>query len=387
MKLRIAIVTESFLPVFNGVANSVVRVLETLRQEGHEAIVIAPTTPGDFYNGFRTHRVASMPLFQFQLGLPNPQVSKILDDFKPVLVHAASPVLLGAQAVNWAQRNAVPSVAVFQTDIAAYAERYGFKALRPLVDRAMANFHMAATVNLAPTVEVRKYLEQLGLANVQVWGRGVDLDLYNPNLRNTAEVAALRNQFAPNGGRVVGYVGRLAAEKQVDRFAELLSLPNTTFLIVGDGPERATLEAKLNCSNVHFVGKQTGIDLARHYASMDVFAHFGTEETFGQTIQEAQAAGCAVVAPRSGGPKFLIESGVSGFLAEPNQKGAFTPMISDLLTDDGLRARIAEGGRRSVLGKSWQANNSKLLAIYAEAMQLSKQRVTKTSSASELLVA
>jgi phosphatidylinositol alpha 1,6-mannosyltransferase len=387
VKLRIAIVTESFLPVFNGVANSVVRVLETLRAEGHEAIVIAPTTPGDYYNGFRTYRVASLPLFQFQLGLPNPAVTKILEDFKPDVVHAASPVLLGAQAVTWAQRNGVPSVAVFQTDIAAYAERYGFKALRPLVDRAMANFHMQATINLAPSTEVRAYLTQLGLGNVQIWGRGVDLDLYNPNLRFSQEVIDLKAKFAPNGERIVGYVGRLAAEKQVNRYAELLEIEKSAFVIVGDGPERAALETLLDRPNVHFVGKQTGTDLAKHYATMDVFAHFGTEETFGQTIQEAQAAGAAVVAPAAGGPKFLIESGVSGYLADPTGRDAFNPFVENLVSDDALRARIAEGGRRSVLGKSWHANNTKLIAIYQEAMALTKQRTLKGLDSSEQLVA
>ncbi len=236
--MRVAIVTESFPPVFNGVANSVVRVLETLKAEGHEAIVIAPTTPGKYFNGFRTYRVPSVPFFQFQLGLPNPFVAKILDDFKPDVVHAASPVLLGAQAVAWAQRNFVPSVAIFQTDIAAYAERYGFKALRPFVDRAMANFHAGATINLAPTTEVSEYLRRIGLSNVSVWGRGVDLDLYHPNRKSGEGALSLRNQIAPNGEKVVGFVGRLAAEKQVGRFSELFKIPNTTFLIVGDGPER-----------------------------------------------------------------------------------------------------------------------------------------------------
>lgn len=380
--MRVAIVTESFPPVFNGVANSVVRVLETLKAEGHEAIVIAPTTPGKYFNGFRTYRVPSLPLFQFQLGLPNPLVSKILDDFKPDVVHAASPVLLGAQAVAWADRNQVPAVAIFQTDIAAYTERYGFKLLRPLVDRAMANFHAGATINLAPTTEVRDYLIRLGLSNVDVWGRGVDLELFHPHRKNTEAISALRNRFAPNGQKIVGFVGRLAAEKQVDRFSELFSVPNTTFVIVGDGPERASLEQKFSGADVHFVGKQSGDELANHYASFDAFVHFGTEETFGQTIQEAQAAGVPVIAPAAGGPKFLIESGVSGYLVDPTIKNGFTPVLTELLASEELLSRIGEGGRRKVLDKSWAANNAKLLEFYASAMEMTKQ-----PSLSELLVA
>jgi len=380
--MRVAIVTESFPPVFNGVANSVVRVLETLKSEGHEAIVIAPTTPGDYFLGFRTYRVPSFPLFQFQLGLPNPFVSRILDEFKPDVVHAASPVLLGAQAVAWADRNQVPAVAIFQTDIAAYAERYGFKLLRPLVDKAMASFHSSATINLAPTTEVRDYLIRLGLRNVSVWGRGVDLNLFHPNRKATAEVAALRAEYAPDGQKIVGFVGRLAAEKQVDRFSELFSIENTTFVIVGDGPERNNLVERFGGAPVHFVGKRVDEDLANHYAAFDAFVHFGTEETFGQTIQEAQAAGVPVLAPSAGGPKFLIESGFSGFLIDPQVQLGFTSVLENLLRDDALSARIAESGRRSVLNKSWKSNNEKLLGFYDEALELTRQRIS-----SELLVA
>jgi phosphatidylinositol alpha 1,6-mannosyltransferase len=370
--VRVAIVTESFPPVFNGVANSVVRVLETLREAGHEAIVIAPTTTGKYFNGFRTYRAPSVPLFQFQLGLPNPFVSKILDEFKPDIVHAASPVLLGAQAVAWAQRNYVPSVAIFQTDIAAYAERYGFKALRPFVDRAMANFHAGASINLAPTTEVAEYLTRIGLNNVSVWGRGVDLDLYHPNRKTSQAVTLLRKQVAPNGEKVIGFVGRLAAEKQVERFSELFPIPNTSFVIVGDGPERPSLEQRFKGANVHFVGKQSGEDLANWYAAMDVFVHFGTEETFGQTIQEAQAAGLPVIAPNSGGPKFLIEPGVSGYLVDPKISCGFTPVLEKLLGNPEIAAKLGEGGRRSVLDKSWAANNEKLLKFYSAALEGSK---------------
>ncbi len=367
-----AIVTESFPPVFNGVANSVVRVLETLKAEGHEAIVIAPTTTGKYFNGFRTYKVPSLPLFQFQLGIPNPIVTMILEDFEPDVVHAASPVLLGAQAVAWAERNNVPSVAIFQTDIAAYAQRYGFKVLRPLVDRAMASFHAGATINLAPTTEVAEYLDRIGLSDVAVWGRGVALDLYHPSRKQSPAVAKIREEVAPSGQRIVGFVGRLAAEKQVDRFSELLGIPNTTFLLVGDGPERPKLEQKFKGADVHFVGKQTGEDLANYYASMDVFVHFGAEETFGQTIQEAQAAGIPVLAPNSGGPKFLVEHGVSGYLIESSAVNGFTPVLEELLDSVALQAKIGEGGRRSVLEKSWAVNNAKLLEFYAAAIDLNK---------------
>jgi len=369
--MRIAIVTESFPPVFNGVANSVVRVLESIREQGHDAIVIAPTTPGKEFMGFKTYQVPSVPIFQFQLGMPSPLVAKLLSEYAPDVIHVASPVLLGSQAINWAERNNVPCVAIFQTDLAAYAERYGFKVLRPMMDKFMANIHAPATLNLAPTAEVKKYLNRLGINNVEIWGRGVDLELYNPNRKLLKEVHDLRQKLAPNGETIVGYVGRLAAEKSVERFVELIDVPNTAFVIVGDGPERASLESKLGKKNVHFVGKQSGEDLANYYAAMDVFVHYGQEETFGQTIQEAQAAGAVVIAPEAGGPKFLIESGVSGYLMNPKKVGVYKEQLLEVMADSELRARIGEGGRRSVLNKSWKENNNRLFELYLTAIRQS----------------
>jgi phosphatidylinositol alpha 1,6-mannosyltransferase len=209
------------------------------------------------------------------------------------------------------------------------------------------------------------------LSNVFVWGRGVDLDLYHPNRKATEVVGFLRKRLAPNGERIIGFVGRLAAEKQVERFSELFSIPNTSFVIVGDGPERMALEQKFQGANVQFVGKQSGEDLANLYAAMDVFVHFGTEETYGQTIQEAQAAGVPVIAPNSGGPKFLIDSGYSGYLVDAEISNGFTPVLSNLLDNPELAARLAEGGRRKVLDKSWETNNAKLLDFYASAIESS----------------
>ncbi|MFM7030360.1 MAG: glycosyltransferase family 4 protein [Micrococcales bacterium] len=366
---RVVLVTESFLPSLNGVTNSVLRVLDTYRQRGIDALIIAPTAPSPRYLGFEIIRTASFPLKQFNVAVPGLWLQDAIADFQPDVVHVASPFILGGQAIAAAERLGIPSVAIYQTELSGYTERYNLALAKPLLDRAVAAIHSPATMNLAPTKQTADYLKGLGVSAVEVWGRGVDLDLYHPRRKAEPATLALRQKWAPSGQRIVGYVGRLAAEKQVHRMRELFDLePDTVFVLVGDGPERARLEAEFADFPVVFAGKLTGLELAAAYAAFDVFVHFGTEETFGQTIQEAQASGLPLVAPNSGGPMFLIENGVSGFLAEPHSVGGYNGHVRNLLTDARLRARIGENARRAVAGKSWEANNEQLLKHYEAAM-------------------
>jgi phosphatidylinositol alpha 1,6-mannosyltransferase len=255
-------------------------------------------------------------------------------------------------------------------------DRYNLGAAKPLLDKAVAAIHSPATLNLAPTAQTAQYLRNLGISSVDVWGRGVDLDLFHPNRKLEPATASLRAKWAPNGEKIVGYVGRLAAEKQVHRMAELFGTPNTRFVIVGDGPERKRLETEFAGQPVVFAGKLSGLELAAAYAAFDVFAHFGTEETFGQTIQEAQASGLPLVAPRSGGPIFLVEHGETGYLVNPAGKGAYNSVVEMLVADDGARARVGENARRAVLRKSWEANNAMLIEHYAKAIDMVALRET-----------
>ena len=367
--MRVAIVTESFLPSTNGVTNSVLRILDTFKQRGFEALVIAPTRTGEKHNGYPVHQTISVPVLQFPVAMPGPSIQRELDEFRPDLIHVAAPFMIGAQAIAWGSKNNVPVVAVYQTDLSGYIERYGLSFARPVVDRMMASIHEKADLNLAPTPEAADYLREIGVENVDIWGRGVDLDLFNPANKTTDEVIALREKIAPNGETIIGFVGRLAAEKQVHRMSELFGLENTKFVIVGDGPERSRLESQFAGHGVHFAGRQTALDLAHHYAALDIFVHFGTEETFGQTIQEAQATGLPVVAPNSGGPRFLIEDGVSGLLANPSGQGGYQLLVRKLLENGNLQEKMAIGAREAVASKSWESNNAMLIGFYRQAIE------------------
>jgi phosphatidylinositol alpha 1,6-mannosyltransferase len=373
--VKVAIVTESFLPLVNGVTNSVLRIVDTLSNRGDEVLIIAPTTPGKTYLGHPAIQVPSVLLAGFPVAIPSSSVAKSLDDFQPDIVHAAAPFWLGGYAISHAAKRGISSVAVYQTDVAGYMARYGLDFAAPILDAATAAIHKPATLTLAPTPDGVDYLTGLGLENVWEWGRGVDTTLFHPAKKEHPAARTLRESIAPNAERVIGYVGRLAPEKQVERLKEVVGIPNTRIVIVGDGPSRPQLESLFRGDNVNFTGRLGGEDLAHAYAAMDVFVHCGTEETFGQTIQEAHASGLPVIAPQVGGQRHLIKHGVDGYLVDHRRWGAFRDRVEHVFGNPDLLSWLSENARRSVQDKTWEANNDTLLGYYAQALSTRKNTV------------
>jgi phosphatidylinositol alpha 1,6-mannosyltransferase len=195
------------------------------------------------------------------------------------------------------------------------------------------------------------------------WARGVDTNLFRPSRRDDR----LRAELAPNGELLVGYVGRLAPEKQVTRLAALADAPGVRVVVVGDGPDRDELRERL--PGAAFLGFRTGEPLATAYASLDVFVHPGPHETFCQAVQEALASGVPVIAPDAGGPRDLIRPGRTGYLLPPQNADAFGAGLRDAVTalrDADLRAAFGAAARRSVLGRSWPALCDELLGHYTD---------------------
>jgi phosphatidylinositol alpha 1,6-mannosyltransferase len=363
--MRVAVVSESFLPTVNGVTTSVVRVLEHLAANGHEATVIVPAagSPRE-YAGFPVNQVPALAYRQFPVGLPNAQVSGLIAAFRPDVLHVASPFLLGAQAIAAANRLGVPSVAIYQTDVSGYARRNRLGAASAFAWRLVRWIHEGADLTLAPSTTALTDLRAAGVARLERWGRGVDLERYHPARRMTAGAAELRARLAATGETVVGYVGRVAPEKSLERLAELRGIAGMRLVIVGDGPAGRELRRALEGMPVTYLGALGGEDLANAYAALDVFVHTGTEETFGQTIQEAHASGLPVVAPRAGGPIDLVDHTVDGLLYDPGSDSELRSAVVGLVAAPELRARMGEAGRRRVLGRSWNAICDDLLEFY-----------------------
>ncbi|MFF5171464.1 glycosyltransferase family 4 protein [Micromonospora sp. NPDC000089] len=364
--MRIAIVTESFPPDVNGVANSVVRTAEHLVARGHDPIVVAPAPPG----ARRRHidrmpypvvRIPSVPLPHYQgfrLGMPSAKLSDALLGHAPDVVHLASPFILGARAATLAHRHGLPTVAVYQTDVASYAKAYGMGWGEAAAWRRIAEIHNSAHRTLAPSTRSAADLIANGVQRIWLWGRGVDAERFRPDKR----CADLRRSLAPNGEVLVGYVGRLAPEKRVDLLEATSRLPGVRVVVVGDGPARRQLEKAM--PRVDFLGVQHGEALARLYASLDVFVHTGPHETFGQTVQEAAASGLPVVAPACGGPVDLVEPGVTGLLVPPGDQGALADAVGALAADPDRRAAYGAAARVAVSRRSWTAVGDELIGHY-----------------------
>jgi phosphatidylinositol alpha 1,6-mannosyltransferase len=385
VSMRIAIITESFAPDLNGVSNCVQRVAGHLVQRGHQPLIIAPE-PASTASGARpesfpypVERVPSVSLPGypgFRLGLPSRAIRSALTRHGTDLVHLASPVFLGATGRTVTRHLGLPAIAVYQTDIPAYARAYGWHgAGEAAAWRWLRRIHNGAERTLAPSSSVMAQLTAHGFERLWLWGRGVDLGCFGPENRSDE----LRRQLAPGGEVLAGYVGRLATEKRVDLLAGVARLPGVRLVVVGGGPAAHALRMRMPAAA--FLGEQRGAELARTYASLDVFVHSGPHETFGQTLQEAAASGVPVVAPAAGGPLDLVDPGVTGFLAEPGNEAAITAAVARLAADPALRAAQGRAGRRKVRNRTWAALGDQLIGHYHEVLRSSAQTAGQAGAA------
>ena len=371
MIVRIAYVTESFPPDVNGVAHTAIRVAEHLVNRGHQPLIIAPEpTSGqsrpDAALDYPVVRVPSLavPGYPgFRVGLPGPRVRAAVAEHGADLIHLAGPFVLGAGGWAAARRLKLPVVAVYATDMPAYARLYHTGPAGQAISwRWLRRIHNAVDRTLAPSRATAAELLAHGFERVWLWGRGVDSSRFDPAKRS----ARLRAELAPAGELLVGYVGRLAVEKRLDLLAEVAALPGLRLVIVGSGPAEAAARRAL--PSAMFLGQRCGEQLATIYASLDVFVHGGAHDTFGQTLQEAAASGLPVVAPASGGPLDLVRDGVTGFLVAPGNAGTLAAAVARLATDPALRAAQGEAGRHMMLGRSWPVRCDELIGHYQAAL-------------------
>lgn len=372
--MRVAVVTESFLPRVNGVTNSVLRLLEHLEAEGHAALVLAPDPVER--GTYAAARVVGLPSLAFAGRTPvsmslagTRRLHDELAAFAPDVLHLASPFMTGPPALRAAERLGVPVGASFQTDVAGFARESGLAALEPTIWRRLRRIHDAADITLVPSRATRTMLEERGFERLHLWPRGVDSDRFAPWHRDS-EVRARLGRGRPV---LVGYVGRLGPEKELELLAPLQSLPGVRLVVIGDGPSRPMLENAM--PEATFTGQLGGTDLSAAIASLDVMVHPGRYETFCQAVQEALASGVPVVAAAAGGPLDLVQPSRTGWLFRPGDAEDLRTWVADLVGDDYKRRAMGTMARISVRQRSWAAVNGRLVARYAELARITRHQV------------
>ncbi len=351
--MRIGIVTETYPPEINGVALTVQGLAEGLAASGHQVEVVRPrqrTEGNDDRVASLLVRGAALPRYPgLRFGLP--AGSRLLRHWRaqrPDAVYIATEGPLGNSALNAARRLGIPVASGFHTRFDDYAAHYGLGFLTPLVLAHLRRFHRRSAATLVPTQALHDELLALGVTNAHLLRRAVDTALFQPARRDPALRAAWR---AHTDAPVVLYVGRIAAEKNLDlaigAFRTLQArLPAARYVWVGDGPLRAELAA--THPDLIFAGIQRGAALARHYASADLFLFPSLSETFGNVTLEAMASGLAVVAFDHGATREHVIDDFNGRRIDTSDRAGFIAAALELALDAPHRARLGHNARASV---------------------------------------
>ncbi len=368
--LRIAIVTETFLPKIDGIVTRLCHTLRHLRRSGHTIQVIAPRGI-DQFEGIPVHGV---PGFKFPFyrdltaAVPHPGLRAFLRTFQPDLIHAVNPAILGLSAFFASASLKVPLVVSYHTHLPKYLHYYGMGGLEELMWWGMRQGYNRADLLLATSQAMQTELTAHGIGRtvpVQLWQRGVDTEMFHPS-RKTAAMRDRLTQGHPDEKLLI-YVGRLSVEKEIEHCRMVLeALPDVRFALVGDGPYRQNLEQHFAGTRTHFAGFLKGEELAAAYASADAFMLPSRTETLGLVLLEAMASGCPVVTPRAGGTSDIVQDGVTGHLYDPDNPSSAVDAIKRLLFDADYHATISRQARADAERWGWGAATRQLEDYYRE---------------------
>ena len=373
--MRIAVVTEVFMPAVDGVVTRLRRTLEELQRAGDEVLVVAPEGGPAAYAGARVTgvRTFSVPLYPDgdgyppkRVSLPGPVLAGALGLFGPDVIHAVNPVLLAGGAVMVARARRVPLVASYHAHLPMYTHCYRVGMLEPVGWRYLRALHNRAHVNLATSHATVEMLQQRGVQRLAYWPYGIDTERFHPRWRQASWRARL------SGGRpdrfVLLYVGRLAKEKSVESLLEAVrGRDDVTLAVVGDGPLRDRLTRVFRGTPTTFLGFLHGEELAGAYASADALVQPSQTETLGLVTLEARASGLPVIAAESPTASELIDFGRDGLRFDPTRRGSLAGCVDRLVADDALVQAMGARARQAVAQATWAQATATLRGYYQRA--------------------
>ncbi|PMB24168.1 glycosyltransferase family 4 protein [Fischerella thermalis] len=365
--MRIALFTETFLPKVDGIVTRLRHTIEHLQRSGDEVLVICPDGGITEYKGAKIYGVSGFPLPlypELKMALPRPAIGYILEQFQPDVIHVVNPAVLGLAGIFYSKVLDIPLVASYHTHLPQYLQHYGLGMLEGLLWELLKAGHNQAALNLCTSTAMMEELTAHGIERVNLWQRGVDTETFHPSLVSE-EMRSRLSQNHPDSPLLL-YVGRLSAEKEIERIKPILeAIPAARLALVGDGPHRQALEKHFANTNTHFVGYLVGKELASAFASADAFIFPSRTETLGLVLLEAMAAGCPVVAARSGGIPDIVTDGVNGYLFAPDagDEGAIAATVR-LLEMKQERESIRQNARREAERWGWAAATRQLQDYY-----------------------
>lgn len=385
---RFALVTETYLPQINGVAHTLGHLVDGLLARGYGVQLLRPAQPhesaGTRLDGLLCELlVRGLPIpgyTDLQWGLPaGPQLSSLWHTERPDAVYIATEGPLGWSALRVARRLGIPVISGFHTNFQQYSNDYGLGIIQEPAGRYLRWFHNQTSMTLAASASQQQLLKRLGVNNIALLGRGVDNTRFHPAHRDTR----LRAQWdAEDDDVVLLYVGRLAAEKNLSLLVEswkqlrhrYQSAPSRVRLvIVGDGPQRKHLEHQL--PDGIFTGALTGHELARAYASADVFVFPSLTETFGNVVIEAMASGLAVNAFDMAAAHQHLTDRYSGCLASVADESQFIENLRWLIEDREGRRGTRLHARHRACQLDWRAITDRFEGFLLQAAGRCEQRI------------
>jgi glycosyltransferase involved in cell wall biosynthesis len=373
--VKIAFFTETFLPKVDGIVTRLTKTVQHLVAAGDEVLIFCPEGAPDSYMGAQVVGVPAMPfpLYpELKLALPMPAVSEALDRFAPDLVHVVNPAVLGLGGIWLARSRGLPLVASYHTHLPKYLEHYGMGMLEPLLWELLKAAHNQAQLNLCTSSAMVEELAAKGIQHTALWQRGVDTDLFRPALASQAMRDRLHGGH-DDTGHLLLYIGRLSAEKQIERIRPVLeAMPQTRLALVGDGPHRQQLERHFEGTATTFVGYLAGEDLASAYASGDAFLFPSSTETLGLVLLEAMAAGCPVVGANRGGIPDIVSDGLNGCLYDPDEPASLTTAVRRLLSDPATRRQLRLAAREEAECWGWASATAQLQDYYRQVLEPSR---------------
>ncbi|PZQ60800.1 MAG: glycosyl transferase family 1 [Sphingomonas taxi] len=373
--LRVAFFSGNYNYVRDGANQAQNLLVGYLLDQGVQVRVYSPTTPTPAFEARGTVvDVPAIPMpggrgeYKLGRGLPA-RPRRDLEAFAPHLVHVSAPEFLGHAAVTWARAHGVPVVSAVHTRFETYFQYYGLSLVQPLIKRILRRFYDRADRVLVPTPSMADVVRELGVTTpVSLWSRGVNHRRFHPDARS---LAWRRSLGIGDDEVAIGFLGRLVLEKGLGVFAEVLARLDAMgvahrVLVIGKGPARDWFAQRVPAAA--FAGFQSGDDLGRAVASLDVLFNPSVTETWGQVTSEAMAAGVPVVAAHATGAMDLLEDGRTGFLVPPTDVDRYAAVIARLAGDAALRAAMGHAAHVRAQDFRWDTANAAVLQAYREVL-------------------